>query len=115
MIPFPRISSQWQSVGWIALVGVVFLIAYLMARGRRLGLGDLLGFVVMAVAFDFLAFAAHGMWNKNDPGSLIVVFALVFLVPVGAFFTLGVGMIALRLLHIGVTGGRNATDDDRKR
>jgi hypothetical protein len=90
----------------IVVVGLVALIAYLVARGRRLGPRDLIGFIVMAAIFDGLAILVHGMWRQNDPFNLFVMAALLFIVPVGAFATLGSVVIAVRIAHIGLTGGK---------
>ena len=93
------------------VIGVGLLIAYLAMRGRRLGTIDLVGFVVMAAVFDWLTFAGLAMVRSRsgDWGNLIVFFALVIIVPLAAFFTLGVVAIVLRLAHIALTGGRDAT------
>jgi hypothetical protein len=103
-----RLIRQYPSATLLVVVGIGFLVAYLIARGRKLGLGDLLFFAIMAAFFDWLVFAIHGMWRPNSPGNLIVFFGLVVAVPLGAFSTVGVGMVALRLGHIALTGGRDS-------
>ena len=93
------------------VIGVGLLIAYLAMRGRRLGILDLVGFLVMAVFFDWVVFASVQMWRHEhgNPGILIVVLSLALTVPLAAFFTLGVAAVALRLMHIAITGGRDAS------
>jgi hypothetical protein len=103
-----RLIREYPSAALLVLMGIGLLIAYLVARGRRLGLGDLLLFAVMAAFFDWLVFAIHGMWEQNSPFNLIVLVGLLFAVPVAAFFTLGVVLVALRIVQIALTGGSDA-------
>ena len=48
------------------------------------------------------------MRSSNDWGNLIVFFALALIVPLAAFFTVGVVLTVLRLAYIAMTGGRTS-------
>lgn len=100
-----RLPQEVTAVLPTALVGIAALVFYLRLRGRRLGRWDLIGFIVLAVVFDALAVATYRQIHGNDWGNLIVMAALLFLVPAGALFSLGAVVIALRIAHIGMTGG----------
>jgi hypothetical protein len=102
-----RLLSQYPSAALLALIGIVLLIGYLGARGRKLGRGDLLFFAIMAIVFDGLVFAMYGMWVPNSPGNLIVFVGLILALPIAAFSTLGVVLVAFRVLHIELTGGKD--------
>jgi hypothetical protein len=101
-----RLFREYPSVMLLAVLGIVALIAYLAVRGRRLGALDLFVFALLALSFDGLVVAIYAMWEQNSPLNLFVLIALLFAVPVAAFFTLGTALVALRLVHIGLTGGR---------
>lgn len=103
-----RLLGPYPSATLLVLFGIGGLIAYVVARGRRMGSRDLIFFGVMALVTDWLVFAIYGMLQPNGPGNLIVLIGLVFAVPIAAFSTLGVVVVALRVAHIAATGGKDA-------
>ena len=114
-----QLLREYPSAAMLALLGVIVLAAYLVARGRRLGPMDLLAFAVMAAVSGFLAVVVHGMWEPGSPFNLFVLVGLIFIVPVAVFSMLGLGLVAIRVLHIALTGGREgpaspADDEERE-
>lgn len=93
------------SLWFLASTAACALLAYLVLRGRRVGLLDLTIACALAAPVDWLALLLRGSFSTSSGWSgLIPMLGLFLVLPVALFLTLAAWFIAARLVHKFVLG-----------